>query len=361
MALVASPSTARNVPDGPPFVLPGGAALQTAAVPSADEPATRLLRVTADDPEYRRLAAAEAAFWRQMHPMGLEATEHEYSDGPIDRYVNTRFTGDPNTDWVTTIPRWGTFRRGLLLGASSPPRESRVLELNPGVHVTLIDLSAGAAERRAAALAARFPGRVEPRTADLNFLELPAERYDLIVSSSTIHYVTNLEYLASQIDRALTPDGYFFLEDYVGEPRFGFSEQKRRLFEMLYDRNLGRQRGRRPGVLWHDASDLSPFCGVRSDEILDVFRTYLDEVQVRTAAALTLPMTRSRPADYDELVRRLPRWKVAYEKIAQRLRTRRPLLIRQELLDELCLVGDAACDAGLLRPGIAFAVYRERR
>jgi hypothetical protein len=100
MALVASPSTARNVPDGPPFVLPGGAALQTAAVPSADEPATRLLRVTADDPEYRRLAAAEAAFWRQMHPMGLEATEHEYSDGPIDRYVNTRFTGDPDTTWT---------------------------------------------------------------------------------------------------------------------------------------------------------------------------------------------------------------------------------------------------------------------
>jgi SAM-dependent methyltransferase len=331
-------------------------------VSSADEPAAHLLRVTADDPEYRRLAAAEAAFWQQMHPMGLEATEHEFAaDGPVERYVNTRFTGDPATDWTATIPRWGSFRRGLLLGASSPRRETRVLELNPGLHVTLLDLSPGAAERRAAALATRFPGRVEARTADLNFVDLPAARYDLVVSSSTIHHVTNLEYLASQIDRTLTPDGHFFLEDYVGEPRFGFSESKRRLFEMLYDRDIARQRGRRPGVIWHDASDLSPFCGVRSDEILDVFRTRLDEVQVRTAAALTLPMTRSRPADYDELVRRLPRWKVAYEKLARRLGVRRQLLIHQELLDELCLVGDAACDAGLLRPGIAFAVYRARR
>ena len=91
---------------------------------------------------------------------------------------------------------------------------------------------------------------------------------------------------------------------------------------------------------------------MRSDEILDVFRTHLDEVQVRTAAALTLPMTRSRPADYDELVRRLPRWKVVpYEKLARRLGVRRQLLIHQELLDELCLVGDAACDAGLATPG----------
>ncbi len=52
---------------------------------------------------------------------------------------------------------------------------------------------------------------------------------------------------------------------------------------------------------------------------------------------------------------------MAYETIAQRLRARRPLMIRRELLDELCLVGDVACDAGLLRPGIAFAVYRKRR
>ncbi len=80
---------------------------------------------------------------------------------------------------------------------------------------------------------------------------------------------------------------------------------------MLYDRDLGRQRGRRPGVVWYDASDLSPFCGVRSDEIVDVFRTFLDEVQVRTAAALTLPMTRCRPADYDEqsVASRAGRWR----------------------------------------------------
>ena len=72
--------------------------------------------------------------------------------------MNTRFTGDPATDWTATIPRWGSFRRGLLLGASSPRRETRVLELNPGLHVTLLDLSPGAAERRAAALGGAVPG-----------------------------------------------------------------------------------------------------------------------------------------------------------------------------------------------------------
>jgi SAM-dependent methyltransferase len=325
------------------------------------DPAAHLLRVTADDPEYRRLAEAETAYWRDVHPLSLEATELEFNGGPVDRYVNTRFTGDPHSDWIATIPRWGSFRRGLLLGASSPSRETRVLEVNPRLHVTLIDLSAGPAERRAAALAARFPGRAEPRTADLNFVELPAERYDLIVSSSTIHHVTNLEYLASQINRALTRDGHFFLEDYVGERRFVFSETKRRVFEMLYDRDIARQRGRKPGVIWHDSSDLSPFCGVRSDDTLDVFRTYLDEVQLRTAGALVLPMTRSRPVDYDELLQRMPRWKVVSVLMARKLGIRRQLLVDQRFLDELSLVGDVASEAGLLLPGIAFAVYRKRR
>jgi porphobilinogen deaminase len=124
----------------------------------------------------------------------------------VEQYVNERFTGDRATDWVATIPRWGAFTRGLLLGASSPRREQRVLETNPRLRMTLVDIGPGAVERRVGALAARFGDRISPASGDLNFLELPSERYDLIVSSSTIHHVTNLEHLAFQIDRALTPE-----------------------------------------------------------------------------------------------------------------------------------------------------------
>src|SRR5262249_61274158 len=155
-------------------------------------------------------------------------------DGEVVQCGNVRFRGARSPVWVATIPGWGVFTHGLLLGASSPKRERRVLEANPQVRMTLVDISPGAVERRVGALAALFGDRISPATGDLNFLELPSERYDLIVSSSTIHHVTNLEHLAFQINRALTPDGFFFLEDYVGEPRFGFSPTKRRLFEMIY-------------------------------------------------------------------------------------------------------------------------------
>ena len=332
---------------------------------SSGDDAARLLRVTADDPEYRRQAAAEAAFWQAEHPMGLGATEAKYLDGQVERYVNERFTGDSRTPWTATISRWGAFERGLMLGISSPKREMSVLETNPRLRLTLMDISPPAVERRAGMLSERFPGRVSSAAADLNFLSLPDEQYDVIVSSSTIHHVTNLEYLAFQINRALTPGGYFFLEDYVGEPRFDFSPEKRRLFEMLYNRDIARQRNRKPGVVWRDASDLSPFCGIRSDEILDVFRRHLDEVQLRTAATLTAPMSRSLPADWDDIWANVPAWRFKLALLVQRLEQygirRRPMPLDQRFLDELYLVGDTAADAGLLKPATAFAVYRKRR
>ena len=324
--------------------------------------AAHLLRVTADDPEYLRQAAVEAAYWERMHPLGLEAGEELYLEGQVEQYVNERFTGDRSIDWVSTIPRWGTFTHGLLLGASSPKRERRVLETNPQFRMTLVDISPGAVERRVGALAARFGDRISPATGDLNFLELPSESYDLIVSSSTIHHVTNLEHLAFQINRALTPDGFFFLEDYVGEPRFGFSAMKRRLFEMIYERDVARHPEKKSGLTWIDASDLSPFCGVRSDEILSVFRAQLQEVEVRTAAALTVAMTRTRSLDLADVIGGLPRWRIQLALLKRRLGIRQQTFeIDPQYLAELRLIGDMLTDAGILQPGVAFAVYRKRR
>src|SRR5262249_54840035 len=55
------------------IVLRAERALRTARVSQDHTTAAHLLRVTADDPEYVRQAAAEAAFWEQVHPLGLEA------------------------------------------------------------------------------------------------------------------------------------------------------------------------------------------------------------------------------------------------------------------------------------------------
>src|SRR5262249_46147077 len=253
--------------------------------------------VTVDAPESGGMGGAEAEYGSGRGPYALEALEERFADGPVERYTNARFTGDRHVGWHQTIARRGPFRRGLVLGLSGLRVEGEILQTNPGLHLTFMDLSPGSLTRRSEILGARFPGRVATVPADLNFVELPPDTYDLVVSSASLHHVTNLEHLAWQIDATLTPEGWFFLSDYVGEPRFQFTLAKKRVFELVHDREVARMRDRRPGCLWMDASDLSPFCGVRSGGALAVMRTHPAEVEVRTAAALTVALLRARPAD----------------------------------------------------------------
>lgn len=326
------------------------------------------LRVQPDDPEYRRQAAAEVEYWSKPHPYGLESLETVDSAGPVDRYNNRRFTGDPAIPWYETIPRYGVFRRGLVLGTSAITVEGRILATNSSLHATFLDISPGAVGRRADRLGSRYPGRVATAVGDLNFLELEPESYDLIVSSASIHHVTNLEHLAEQLNRALTRDGYFFLQDYVGEPRFQFSAEKQRILNLLHDRELAlHQPGRRASLVFDDASDLSPFCGVRSDEVLAVLDRALETVAVRTSGALLVAIMRAHPTDRDDVARRAPARKRLVHWLEQRaypllgkLPPRRQL-VPERFLEEVGDVGDVLADVGLLTPGTAFAIYRKRR
>jgi SAM-dependent methyltransferase len=326
-----------------------------------------LLRVTPDDPAYRREAEAEARFWQTMHPFSLESVEQTHGSGPVDRYVNRRFTGAPDVTWQELVARRGPFQRAAVLGTSSLDVERTLVETNPEAHFTFVDISEGGLVRRQEAFGARFPGRIATRVADLNFLTFERGEYDLIVSSSTVHHVSNLEHLAWQIGEGLTDDGLFFLQDYVGEPRFQFDADKQRLFEAVYNRELRFTPGRREGVRWLDAADLSPFCGLRSDDILDVLRVHLDEVELRTAGTLTVPLVRCVPLDgvvappataQGRLARRARR--LLLDVFGRRLAAQEEV-VGQRFLDELFLVGDVASDAGLVRPCLAFGVYRRRR
>lgn len=325
-----------------------------------------LMRVTRGDPEYQRLAAREAAFWEHPPPYSLEQIERLFADGPFERYLNTRYTGDPERPWWNTVADAGPFRRGIVLGTSAITLESEILASNPGLHLTFVDISPGAVARREAELGARYPGRVATLVADLNFLELPAREYDLVVSAASFHHVTNLEYLAEQISRTLRPGGRFFLQDYVGERRFQFSPAKQRAFAALHDDYLRRVTPTRtPGVTWQDASDLSPFCGVRSDDVLRVLGARLETIVLRTAGALTIPLGRAVPVDTTRpsptpLWRRIGTWLDDSQRKLRGLRLRPRRGLPEDFLAALFAADAMLCDSGLIQPGTAFAVYTSR-
>ena len=325
-----------------------------------------LLRVRPDDPEYVAMARAEAEFWNN-NPGWSDATGAMLDDESQLHY-NRRYTGDGNTRWFETIPQFGDFKRGLVIGAAGLTREARILETNPSLHLTIMDISPGAISERATQLSPKFPGRVGTAIADFNFIELPQNSYDLIISSAVLHHVTNLEHLAHQVQRTLTPDGYFFLEDYVGESRLRFTLAKKLTYELMYNREMTRQR-RLPATLeWvNDEALLSPFCCVRSADVLATLREHLHEVRLRTAGALAFPLIfarDTRPPEAPSLTWRILAQRNVFGRAARfvhrRLARTNRSFFPAEYIRSLHDVGDRLSDAGAILPSNAFAIYRKR-
>ena len=315
-------------------------------------------RIRPDDPDYARDLAAEGAFWDQPHFFTLDDPVPE-----IRRYENERLTGDPNLTWYEAIARYGTFRRGCIVGAGWISHEAGLLQTNPDLHLTFLDISADSLAKRERELGERFPGRVAVIQQDLNFAELPAGAFDLVVSCGCLHHITNIEHIAQQISRSLAPDGWFFLMDYVGESRFQFDGTKKRLFEAAFAQAQQRRPELRSWhVVWPDpdlvnVGPMSPWEAVRSDDTLDVLRRHFEEVLVREVGALLSMLVFLRPegglqppkkqGPLARLLRMPP--SPNYRRIVS--------LVARELIPADRLVSDA----GIVKPWNAFAVYRKKK
>jgi SAM-dependent methyltransferase len=318
------------------------------------------LRVQRDD-SYLRDLEAEAAYWDQPQIYSFDVERPV-----VDAYINERFTGDERTGCFDTIPRYGTFRRGCSFGSGSIREEARMLEANPELHLTFYDISAESLAERERTLGQRFPGRVETVRMDMNFVELPENTFDLIVSAGCLHHLENLEHVAYQINRTLTPEGHFFLYDYVGPARFQFPAHERRFFEATIEHARERhpvlQRWR---VSWSDPNDWehSAFEALHPEETLGILRSYLDEQFVRPGGSLIWLLLWLRPADHTP--RRNGWWRLLS---SGRLFQKKTMLdnvpslldVFRDVAPDLLWLDSALTDTGLFQPWDVFAAYKKR-
>jgi len=318
---------------------------------SRSESPPDILRVQQDDAEYQRMLLEEEAFWDEQAETLLT---HETLP-VVQAYLNERMTGDTNKRWFEAVGYEGPYRRGCVLGAGPGEVEEHLLDRSPDLRLTVLDISSQALARQAQRLS-RFGERVMTLQQDLNFVELTPEAYDLIIANASLHHLVNLEHVAFQVNRALTEQGRFFMEDTVGESYFQFSDEKKRVFENLIAAT--RDSSEPPAwVDWphRDNWQYSPFESVRSADILDVFARYLEPVAVRTSSSLTFLALFVRIAAPGKGPRSLLRG------LYHSLIGRHAAIARGFAHGELLFYLDRlTCDTGRLLPGQAFASYRKR-
>ncbi len=295
-------------------------------------------RVPPGNPFYRRAVAREAKWWGRSELAQRRRAPREHP--LIVAYGNRCVSGCERTSWEQVVrARYGELRQACSLGAGIGYVEEGLLEGGLFERLDVYELSQQASEKFRARLVAKgLDGRVGLHQSDVNFAQLPGERYDAVLCNTILHHVVNLEHVAAQVNRSLRPDGVLIVYDFVGEPRFQWEEEKvRQVNAVLRDLPLayGLVRLARPDRL--TLTRRTPFEAIRSDETLAVLERYLEPELIKTFEPLLTPLAMRLLQEFD--------WEDEHVCRA---------------LDRGCDADQRAMSEGRLRPCRAFALYRKR-
>ncbi len=134
---------------------------------------------------------------------------------------------------------------------------------------------------------------------DLNTMTLPADRYDAVLASMSLHHLSNLDFVFCEIRQSLKENGFLFFNEYVGPDRFQFTNRQKEVLQgivkMLPQKYLsggGLERYRKmkfPSV--RDIANLDPSEAIHSSRILPALKKYFKiEVQKDYGGTLLSPL-----------------------------------------------------------------------
>lgn len=126
---------------------------------------------------------------------------------------------------------------------------------------------------------------------DVNQLTLASDHYDVAWFNMSLHHIRELEHTCSQVAQALKPEGYLFVNEYVGPNRFDFTARQKRVLA-LANELIPEQYRRLPSPSQKvrsaapipdpvDVEFVDPSEAVRSADILNVLAQHFDLQKVQ--------------------------------------------------------------------------------
>jgi SAM-dependent methyltransferase len=243
-----------------------------------------------DTSDYQARLSAESRKWGDHLQVEATGEWHSWLDHPLVlRHYRARglLEGLPWESWIAH--RLGRpAARSLDLGCGAGQKSLSVYEAGSTLETHGVDISedriAEAEQMRAAhGITGEF------RVADVNAAILPPRTYDVIFSSHSFHHFLALEHVMAQVHDALTPDGVFILEEFVGPTQFQWTDRQIELVRALMEMLPGDLKMLRWGAVKPyegrptvaDVVAASPFESIRSSEIVPLFRRYFDVIELR--------------------------------------------------------------------------------
>ncbi len=188
----------------------------------------------------RRTGAAAArkvaSYWDENAGKHCEPFAHWESPAPIQHGLNKLVTGNSSVHPVERfMDHYGPFAQVAELGCGNGILTHCLVSRHPELKVDAYDISPASLSRAAERVKSHNDRALNCRflPIDLNEDGLPDAAYDAILTTGTLHHVGNLDFCFRNISRSLRPNGYLWLNDYVGPSRFQWSDTQMRLANEL--------------------------------------------------------------------------------------------------------------------------------
>jgi SAM-dependent methyltransferase len=155
--------------------------------------------------------------------------------GPeIQRHINYKISGSPDTDWVAyTLNKYFGGRlpldRCLSLGCGNGYLERRLAQFSAFRHCDAYDVAEGSLQEARRLAEEKGLTNISYYAADINSIALPAGVYDSVWIHSAMHHFEALEHVCRQISQSLKPEGLLILNEYIGPSRFQFPDRQKEI------------------------------------------------------------------------------------------------------------------------------------
>ncbi len=244
---------------------------------SANKAQEIIRRAMSDRSVYDAMAARENQVWGKILPdLERSQTRAEDAEASLHLDVSRHFSSLLRVAQERNLK----FENGLTLGCGAGRCERDLVSRGVCRSFHGIDISEEAiAAAREIAKEQNLPLTYE--VADLNFVELPEKRFDLVVAQTCLHHVLFLERVAEQAWHSLKSNGYLWIHDYVGETQQQYDPKRLSIMNQVLavlpekfrknkinGRLVTEIKRPEPGHLG------SPFESIRSGEIVPVFQRW---------------------------------------------------------------------------------------
>ncbi len=196
----------------------------------------------------------------------------------IIEYRNNKIIGEKSTNpleyYKIFQEKVGPVKIAFTIGAGSGWHQKELMKLGIVKKWISLDLNLAKGDELIEQSESEF------KEGDLNFTNLPENRYDLIFCAGVLHHIINLEHLLYQLNKSLTSSGVLILVEATTPNKWQWEKGRLELIKQSFNEKFGTKYNEisfNNVPLWIINNRRTPFESIRSSELAEIIHYYFGE------------------------------------------------------------------------------------